>query len=143
LNVLVVDASVAAKWLLPAAQETFVDAANRLFAEEVQCSVELIVPDLFWIEIGNILWKAVRKERFTRAQAEESMETARMWAFPTFSASLLLSKALAISVQYDRSFYDSIYLALAASENATLITADERLANSVAAYLPVRWLGAI
>ena len=143
MNLVVVDASVAAKWLLPAAQETFVDAANRLFAQEIQGGVEFIVPDLFWIEIGNILWKTVRKQRFTSQQAEESLETALAWAFPTFPSSPLLGKALAIGIRYDRSFYDGVYLALAAAENATFVTADERLANSVAAYLPVRWLGAM
>jgi predicted nucleic acid-binding protein len=36
-----------------------------------------------------------------------------------------------------------LFFAVAVQESATLITADEKLANAVAAYLPVRWLGAM
>jgi predicted nucleic acid-binding protein len=39
--------------------------------------------------------------------------------------------------------YDSLYVALAVYSNAQLITADERLANSLAARFPVKWLGAV
>jgi predicted nucleic acid-binding protein len=37
--------------------------------------------------------------------------------------------------------YDSLYVALAVQAKTELITADERLANSLAAHLPVKWLG--
>jgi len=57
----VVDASVAAKWLLPAAQEPLVEQATHLLAQETEGSADFIVPDLFWPEIGNVLWKAVRR----------------------------------------------------------------------------------
>jgi predicted nucleic acid-binding protein len=39
--------------------------------------------------------------------------------------------------------YDSLYVALAVQTNAQLITADERLANALAARFPVKWLGAV
>jgi len=55
----------------------------------------------------------------------------------------LVESAFAIAHQYNRSFYDSLYLALAVSLRATLITADEKLANATAAHLPVKWLGAL
>jgi predicted nucleic acid-binding protein len=37
----------------------------------------------------------------------------------------------------------SLGLALASKARRELITADERLANAVAAYLPVKWLGSL
>lgn len=53
----------------------------------------------------------------------------------------LLNKALAIAGEHNRSFYDGLYLALAVTEKIEMITADERLANAVSSYLPVKWLG--
>jgi predicted nucleic acid-binding protein len=141
--VFVVDASVAAKWLLPVVQEPLVEQANLLLAQETEGRADFIVPDLFWPEIGNVLWKAVRRERITPAQAKESLITALTWAFDTVSSRQLLKRALEIGLKHERSFYDSIYLALAVSQQIELITADERLANAVAAHLPVKWLGAI
>ena len=143
MSVFVVDASVAAKWLLPVVQEPLVEQANLLLAQETEGRADFIVPDLFWPEIGNVLWKAARRERITPTQAEESLTTALSWAFDTIPSRQLLKRALEIGLKHQRSFYDSVYLALAVSQQAALVTADERLANAVAAHLPVKWLGAI
>ena len=40
-----------------------------------------------------------------------------------------------------RSVYDCLYVALAVQSKAEWITVDERLANALAARLPVKWLG--
>jgi predicted nucleic acid-binding protein len=58
------------------------------------------------------------------------------------TATVVDSSAFAIAAQFKRSVYDSVYVALAMSLQTHLVTADERLANALAAYLPVRWLGA-
>ena len=55
----------------------------------------------------------------------------------------LLKKALEIGLKRRRSFYESIYLALAVSQRIDFVTADQRLANAVAACLPVKWLGSM
>jgi predicted nucleic acid-binding protein len=44
-------------------------------------------------------------------------------------------------VDWDRSFYDSLYVALALATKTELITADERLVNALGSRFPVRWLG--
>jgi predicted nucleic acid-binding protein len=54
----------------------------------------------------------------------------------------LLIQALRIAVTFERSFYDSLYVALAMSTKTELITADERLVNALGSRFPVRWLGA-
>jgi predicted nucleic acid-binding protein len=54
-----------------------------------------------------------------------------------------MAEAFAIATKFDRTFYDSLYVALAVDFKAELVTADERLANALAAYFPVKWLGAI
>jgi predicted nucleic acid-binding protein len=54
-----------------------------------------------------------------------------------------LEEAFSIAATFDRSVYDSLYVALAARLKAELVTADDRLANALAANLPVKWLGSI
>jgi predicted nucleic acid-binding protein len=43
----------------------------------------------------------------------------------------------------DRTFYDSLYIAVAVQQQTHLVTADEKLANAMAAYLPVKWIGSL
>ena len=49
----VLDASVAAKWFLPAAHETLADEAMRVLDAYVAGQLRLLVPDLFWPEFGK------------------------------------------------------------------------------------------
>jgi predicted nucleic acid-binding protein len=137
----VLDASVAAKWFLPEIQERFVPEARRILKGYSEGSIGLLVPDLFWCEIGNIFWKAVRIGRMSRSSAEEALANLAKQRFPTSSSAPLLEDAFAIASDFERSVYDAIYVALAVSTNRPLVTADERLANALAAYFPIRWLG--
>ena len=139
----VIDASVAAKWCLPAVQETLVAEANELLRQQTDGSVRFVVPDLFWAEMANILWKAVRVERCTREFAESSLGRLRRTGIPTIPCEGLVEQAFGIAVTYNRSAYDSFYVALTLEIGGQLVTADERLANALASRLPVKWLGAL
>jgi predicted nucleic acid-binding protein len=137
----VLDANVAAKWFLPHADETLVSEALRVFQDYSAGRVDLIVPDLFWPEFGNILWKAARYGRISARTAEESILTLLQTQLRTAPSAGLLRDALAIAAAFDRTVYDALYVALAATSDASLVTADERLANALANRFPVRWLG--
>jgi len=63
--------------------------------------------------------------------------------FSTVPSRTLMTEALGIAFTYDRAVYDCLYVALAVRSKSQMITADERLANALAAYLPVKWLGAL
>jgi predicted nucleic acid-binding protein len=142
LNLVVLDASVAAKWLVWAG-EPHEAAALALLNQRNEGQIDFAVPDLFWAEIGNVIWKAAHRGRCSLVQAGDSIRALQAYDLETVPSDGLLLEALRIANQYGRSFYDSLYVALAVSLGATLITADERLANAVAAHLPVKWLGAI
>jgi predicted nucleic acid-binding protein len=143
LTVYVLDASVAAKWFLPASGEPFASEAIRLLRDFETARIQLLVPDLFWPELGNVLWKAVRQSRVGRTMAETAIDRARAMEIATVPSGPLLKDAFAIATTSLRSFYDSLYLALAVASSTPLITADERLVNAVGSRFPVRWLGAI
>jgi predicted nucleic acid-binding protein len=138
----VLDASVAAKWMLPAKGELLRPEAYRLLDSYGAGDVSLLVPDIFWAECGNIAWKAVRQRRFSRADAELALLSMMGRNIPTISSSKLLQEALSLALDFDRAVYDCLYVILAVQSQTQLITADDRLANALAARFPVKWLGA-
>jgi predicted nucleic acid-binding protein len=143
VNSYVVDASVAAKWFLPPAGETLVPEALQLLDDFAAARLRICVPDLFWAELGNILWKAVRFRRMSRKAAEDAVRLAAELNVGTVPSLSFLSEALDIALTFERTVYDSIYVAQAFVSRMVLVTADERLANGLAAHLPVRWLGSM
>jgi predicted nucleic acid-binding protein len=143
MSLVVVDASVAAKWFLPAKGETLIEEAFRLLRQYTKGEVRLVVPDLFWAELGNLLGRAMRQGRYMKATAESALASLKDRKLPTVSTLALLDLALGIATAFDRTVYDSLYVALALHSKAQLVTADERLANALAAQLPVKWLGAM
>lgn len=142
MNTLVLDASVAIKWAMPLAGEPLTDESLRLLKRYVNAEVEFVVPDVFWAEVGNVLWKGTRQRRWRQDDADAVAADMRARDFATVSSLTLLPEALRISFAYDRSVYDCLYVALAVQSKTDLVTADERLANALAAHLPVKWLGA-
>jgi predicted nucleic acid-binding protein len=139
----VVDASVAAKWLLPAAGEGLIGQANDLAARHVKRELFLLAPDLMAAEIGNVLWKAVRRQRISRIEAENSLQRFTDLAIRFVPVAGLLAPTFQIAVTCDRSFYESLYVALALITKTEFITADERLVNALGSRFPVRWLGSL
>ena len=139
----VLDASVAAKWVLPRAGETLVEEAEVLLDLFARGKVGLSVPDLFWAEVGNVLWKAARAGRMSEAAARRSMDVLLGLGLPSVPVAGLAADALAVAMAFERTVYDALYVALAVSTRRTLVTADERLAHALAAHLPVRWLGSL
>jgi predicted nucleic acid-binding protein len=143
VNRVVVDASVAVKWCLPSQRELLVDQAEELLASSRRDEVRFLVPDLFWVELANALWKAVRKTYISADNAAAALSFVRDLDIATIPCSDLVPQALQLATSHDRTVYDSLYVALAMHSNSELITADERLANALAARFPVKWLGAM
>ena len=139
---LVLDASVAIKWAMPLAREPLTDESLRLFKRYADGEVDFIVPDVFWAEVGNVLWKGTRQRRWRQVEAEAVAADMQARDFKTVSSLVLLPEALRIAFAHDRAVYDCLYVALAVQFKRDLITADERLANGLAARFPVKWLGA-
>ena len=143
MSVMVVDASVAAKWFLPKQGETLTDEALELFRCHTRGEILFIVPDLFWAEVANIFWKTVRQGRCAKAVAETALASLQQTKLTTVPSQTLLKSAFGIATAFDRTVYDGLYVAVAVLLKIHLITADQRLVNALAATLPVKWLGAL
>lgn len=124
MSSLIIDASVAIKWFLP---EPHSINAIRL----IDAGYELYAPDLIFPECGNVLWK-----KWLRNELEPEIIPAilkdlgrmNMRIVPTIS---LADEAARIAVACRRSFYDSVYLALAVMKNGRMITGDEKLCKAL------------
>jgi len=143
MRLLVLHASVAAKWFLPRAGESLAQEAFDLLRRHAEGEIDFTAPDLFWAEFGNVLWKAVRLGRWSAADAAKALQQMQEQRVHSVPAEDLIEDALSIALAHNRTVYDSLYIALAVQSGAELVTADERLANAVAARLPVKWLGGI
>lgn len=123
---LVIDASVAVKWFIP---ESHSIKALRL----LDAGCELLAPDLIFAEFGNVLWKKwLRQELEPEVISPLLADLSRM-RLRIVPTAALAGKAAEIAVTYQRSFYDSIYLALAVSVQGRMVTADEKLCNALRA----------
>lgn len=136
------DSSVAVKWLPILNHEPFVTEAQELRRAWEEGKIDLTVPDFFWVEVAAILWKTQRRSICTKAEAEASLKDFLDLKIATVESRPLLEVTLRIGNRHDRTVYDSLYIALAQSLKTEFVTADEKLANALAAYLPVKWIGA-
>jgi len=125
----IVDASVVVKWYVP---ENLSDAAARLLAQACSGNLRLFAPDLLFAEVGNVLWKKLRRGELQPAEAARIIRAVTR-TFPGRVAQCrpLMPTALRIASACGRSVYDSLYIALAQALGGQLVTADERLANAL------------
>lgn len=121
---IVLDASVAIKWFIP---EVHSDNAARLLDKPIT----FFAPDLIYSEVGNILWKKVRLKELSSKYAQDILSDFRKMPLDITDSRPLLETAWHIAVKYQRTFYDSLYLALATTKNCLLVTADKVLVNSL------------
>ena len=123
MTTLVIDACVAIKFVT---QEQGTDQANAILASDNA----LIAPDLMQIEIAHGLWKKVASQELDQSEAIAGL-AALPELFERFvPASALLRQAQTLSFTINHSIYDCIYLALALSEAAPLVTADKKFWNA-------------
>ncbi|MBC6429959.1 type II toxin-antitoxin system VapC family toxin [Nostoc sp. HG1] len=115
----VLDASVAIKWFVP---EVHSDKARRLLTS----NYTFLVPDFFFAEVANVLWKRVRRGEDTADNAKQTLADLNTIPLEVYLSRPLMPLALDIAIQNDRAVYDSLYLALAITQKCQMVTADEK-----------------
>lgn len=121
------DASVLLKWVLPSDDEPEVDKALLLRAAILNDAVRAIVPALWLYEVGNTV--ARRFPAHASAWLTSLMKFGLTEAVPSDA---WLAAALELVRTYEVSFYDAAYHALAIIRRGVFVTADVRYVNRMA-----------
>lgn len=119
--IVIPDASVILKWVLPRNISPFQDQALAIRDAALADKISLIVPPLWRYEVGNTLTRLVPDNALQLIVLCESVGLDEVKAD---------NKWLGIAVDLVRqskvSFYDAAYHALAVTQSAVFVTADEK-----------------
>ena len=117
---LVVDASVATKWLVA---EPDSDVAEAI------CGVgqPLMAPELIVVEVSSALQKKVQRNQISVEHATSALDGLSGFFDDLFQMRALAARALTMASQIAHPVYDCYYVVLAEQIGATVVTADEKL----------------
>jgi predicted nucleic acid-binding protein len=118
----VIDASVALKWVL---DEPGKEAADALLEEE------LIAPALWLLEAANALWRRARRGEISGEEAKERLTELYNAPVTTTPIEDDLLAAADLANVLGHPIYDCLYLAMAIRENTYVVTADGRFHAAV------------
>ncbi|MCC6629349.1 MAG: type II toxin-antitoxin system VapC family toxin [Chloroflexi bacterium] len=137
---IVVDASVVAKWLFI---EPHSDRAVSLLATCARHHQQIVAPALLSFEITNIVRQRMRRDGLGLAEAQGLLTDFTAFPIVMSAPSALSADALTLAATYDLpATYDAHYLALTQHLGCDLWTGDRRLLNQLAGRLTnVRWIG--
>ena len=127
----VLDASVALKTLLKEPDSPLALALRDDFKNQV---VELIAPDFLPAEMGHALTRAERKGIIPKGEAKVLFDQFINPCPQLFPFGDLFDQAMDISSNFRVGLYDCLYAALAQQEQCDLVTADEKLINSLPGF---------
>ncbi len=114
---LVVDASVALKWVL---DEAGSDAAEALLDQD------LVAPSVWLVEAANALWRRARSGEITAEEARDRLGELQRAPVRTFAVEKDIAAAADLALVLNHPVHDCLYLALALREDTHVVTADRR-----------------
>lgn len=124
----VIDASVSIKQFIP---DPLSDKVKQLFSYLDQPETTFFVPDLFYIESVNIIWKYVRAGQYEAIEAVVDLERLKSFSLQVVSTVELMEDAFQIACTNNISAYDAAYVTLSSRVNAPLLTLDRKLFNAL------------
>lgn len=130
----VLDASVSAAWFLPHEKEAHALQVRQRLAQGDQA----VVPNLWSIEMANVLARAVRKGALTSQEGEHALGQLEILLIPiphrieVQSVGAPVWQAYGAALKYELTAYDGVYLSLALYEGLPLATLDESLSAAAA-----------
>ncbi len=127
-RLVVVDASVAVKWVIP---EDYSGEALALLRDHLEGRVEAHAPALMLLEAASALRRYVVRGVLSPGQALEALQLIAE-SEPVLEEvdKTLSEEALRMSLDLGVTVYDAAYLALASRLGASFYTADEKLLSN-------------
>jgi predicted nucleic acid-binding protein len=122
---LCVDASVGVKWFLR--EEAGAAAAHELLERFAVGKVDIVVPELFFYEMGSALCTAVKHNRITLTTAVAALDEIERLSFTVVTLLGDMASAMMYSQRLGVSIYDASYLVAAESRQVPLLTCDHNL----------------
>jgi predicted nucleic acid-binding protein len=135
VKVVVPDASVLLKWVIPTVEEGR-DSAIELREAAIAGRLSLIVPPLWLYEVGNTLARRFPDHALRLLEALVAFGLVERTATKAWR-----EQALALTSDYAATFYDAAYHALALVEGGVFVTADSDYVRKTGAAGGVRLLG--
>jgi predicted nucleic acid-binding protein len=124
-----VDASVGIKLFI---SEPDSEKAHLLFEGlTADPPAELHIPDLFYIECANILWKYIQRFGRSLEDSQADLVDLRRLVLRVVSTADLMEPALTLAAQTGLTAYDACYAVQARELDVPLVTADEALARII------------
>lgn len=123
--VAVVDASVAAKWLVA-------EPDSEIAAMLLDGSFDLQAPRLLVSEIGNMLWRMAVNGSIDEYEAARLAAALLDMPLQWRDDERTCVEAVRIAVEIGHPVYDCMYLALASLIGSQVVTADRRFVSAVA-----------
>ncbi|MCX7011104.1 MAG: type II toxin-antitoxin system VapC family toxin [Candidatus Sumerlaeota bacterium] len=125
MSLLVVDASVAAKWFV---NEEFTEEAVRLYESEERFDA----PEYLLLEMDSIFAKRIRRRELTRAEVDRARILLREGQTTFHPVAPIQDMAFELAVETRCTVYDCLYLALAILLGGQVVTADRKCYSALA-----------
>lgn len=124
MSAIVIDASVALKWLVEE-PDSDLTVARSLESET------RIAPDYLLMECAYVIWKKVGQKQLTHRTGEEIIDSLNTLPITFHATYRLITLSYKLAVELNCSVYDCSYLALALNYQCPVVTADKRFYNAV------------
>jgi predicted nucleic acid-binding protein len=124
----VIDTNIAIKLLIPDPLST---KAETLFLHLQQPQSQFFIPDLFYIELTNVLWKYVRTNQYPADQVQTALQRIQSLPLNVTPTKDLMIEAANLSLKHNISAYDAAYVALSQRINVPLLTLDNKLVTAL------------
>jgi len=126
---IVIDASVAVKWFV---EEEYSDQAIKLKDLHVKGEIDLVAPSLIYYEVLNALRYSGVFKLEELGLIARLLEDLQIRLYPP--RSVVMARAVELSLKYDITVYDASYLSLAEHLNTVVYTADKELLRKISGF---------